>query len=72
MAMNVWTTRADELVGIGDMVALGLLEHSDAVGRIVTETDDGQIRCMLVRCNSCEPGSLVTVDEEQLLLRVCS
>lgn len=42
--MSIWTTRAQQLVGIGDMVALGVVEHSDAVGRITAETEDGLIQ----------------------------
>jgi len=70
VAMSLWTTQFDELVGIGDDVALSLLEHSDAVGRIVAKTDDGDIQCLLVRCRSCQRGRMVTVREDQLLVRV--
>lgn len=69
--MSVWTCRSDELVGIGDTVALSLLNHSDAIGRIVAQTDDDRIKCLLAGCHpSCSPGDFVTVDEDQLLLRV--
>ncbi|HEX6684548.1 MAG TPA: hypothetical protein VF062_17220 [Candidatus Limnocylindrales bacterium] len=67
--MSVWTTRSAELVGIGDTVALSLLGHADAIGRIVARTDDDQIQCLLV-CHSCKPDSFVTVEEDQLLLRI--
>ena len=70
--MSIWTTQFDELVGIGDDVALSLLEHSDAVGRIVAKAEDGQIQCLLVQCHSCPPGRMVTVSEDQLLVRVYS
>ena len=71
MAVSVWTCRSDELVGIGDTVALSVLEHSDAIGRIVAQTEDDQIQCLLVGCHaSCQPGGFVTVGEDQLLLRV--
>lgn len=71
MAVSVWTCRSDELVGIGDTVALSLLQHLDAIGRIVAQTNDGQIQCLLVGCHpSCCPGDFVTVEEDQLLLRV--
>jgi len=71
VALSVWTCRSDELVGIGDTVALSLLAHSDAIGRIVAQTDDGQIQCLLVGCHgSCCPGGFVTVEEDQLLLRL--
>ena len=71
MAVSVWTCRSEELVGIGDTVALSLLKHSDAIGRIVAKTDDDQIQCLLVGCHaSCQPGGFVTVEESQLLLRV--
>lgn len=68
--MSTWTTRAHESVGCGDLVAISLLAHSDAVGCIVSEADDGQIRCALVRGANAEPGTIVTVEEEQLLVRV--
>lgn len=68
--MSVWTTRANELVGIGDMVALSVLAHSDAVGRIVAEADRGLIQCVLIRGGNCEPGAFVRVEEDQLLVRV--
>lgn len=65
-----WTTRANEVVGIGDLVALSVLKHSDAVGRIVAEADDGRIQCVLIRGGNCQPGFFVTVDEDQFLIRV--
>lgn len=65
-----WTTRANEIVGIGDLVALSVLKYSDAVGRIVTEADDDRIQCVLVRGGNCQPGFFVTVEEDQLLVRV--
>ncbi|GIH10268.1 hypothetical protein Rhe02_83350 [Rhizocola hellebori] len=68
--MSVWTTRADELVSFGDLVALSVLDRSDAVGRIVAAHDEGLIQCVLVRGNSVRPGELVEVEEHQLLLRV--
>lgn len=67
--MSLWTTRSAELVGIGDTVALSVLEHADAIGRIVAKTDDDQIQCLLV-CHTNKPGAFVTVGEDQLLLRV--
>lgn len=70
MAVSIWETRAQELVGIGDMVALSVLAHSDAVGRIVAEAADKKIQCVLVRGSNCKPGDFVTVDAEQLLVRV--
>lgn len=70
--MSLWTTRCQELVGFGDTVALSLVAGADAIGRIVAETADGQIQCLLVRCHACPPGSMVSVDEDQLLLRVRS
>ena len=66
--MSLWTTRARELVGIGDTVALSVLGHADAIGRIVAKTADDRIQCLLV-CHQRQPGSFVTVDEDQLLLR---
>lgn len=68
--MSTWTTRAKEPVRCGDLVALSVLRHADAVGRIVAEADDGQIKCLLVRGSHTEPGEFVTVDEDQLLVRV--
>lgn len=67
--MSLWTTRSEELVGVGDTVALSVLGHADAIGRIVAETADGRIQCQLV-CHTCRPGTFVKVDEDQLLLRV--
>jgi len=68
--MSIWTTRAKELVGVGDLVAVSLLAHADAVGRIVAETGEGQVQCLLVRGGSAGPGAFVTVEEDQLLVRV--
>lgn len=70
--MSTWTTRADEQVGIGDLVALSLLAHSDAVGHIVAEADEGRVRCVLVRGSKVKPGTVITVEEEQLLVHVHS
>ena len=70
VAMSIWTTRAKELVSCGDLVAISILAHADAVGRIVAETDGGQIQCLLVRGSHTKPGEFVTVDEDQLLVRV--
>jgi len=67
--MSVWTTRSSELVGIGDTVALSVLGHADAIGRLVAKADDDRIQCLLV-CHTCRPGTFVKVDEDQLLLRV--
>ena len=67
--MSLWTTRSEELVGIGDTVALSVLGHADAVGRIVAKTAEDQIRCLLV-CHTYRPNTIVNVDEDQLLLRV--
>jgi len=67
--MSLWTTRSAELVGIGDTVALSVLGHADAIGRIVAKTDDNRIQCLLV-CHTNRPGTFITVDEDQLLLRV--
>jgi hypothetical protein len=69
VAVSLWTTRSAELVGIGDTVALSVLGHADAVGRIVAKTDDEQIQCLLV-CHTVRPNTFVNVDENQLLLRV--
>jgi hypothetical protein len=66
--MSLWTTRSAELVGIGDTVALSVLEHADAIGRIVARTDDGRIQCLLV----CHDHKFINVDEDQLLLRINS
>lgn len=71
VAVSVWTCRSNELVGIGDAVALSVLNRADAVGRIVAKTNDDRIQCLLVgRHGSCSPGWFVTVDEDQLLLRL--
>jgi hypothetical protein len=67
--MSIWTTRSRELVGIGDTVALSVLWHADAVGRIVAKLDDGNIQCLLV-CPTCLPNTFVAVTEDQLLLRL--
>lgn len=68
--MTIWTTRAGEHVGLGDLVALSLLAHSDAVGRIVAEVDGYQVQCELVRGSRIKLGHRVAVDESQLLVRV--
>lgn len=66
-----WTTRAGEPVGVGDLVALSVLRYSDdAVGRIVTQTGEGGIQCVLIRTARAGPGTFVTVEEDQLLVRV--
>lgn len=65
-----WTTRADESVGIGDLVALSVLKHADAVGRIVAEADDDRIQCVLIRGGNAKPGMFVKVEADQLLVRV--
>ncbi|WP_203914408.1 hypothetical protein [Rhizocola hellebori] len=70
--MSVWTTRADEPVGPGDLVALSVLAHSDAVGRIVAGADDGTIQCLLVRGGNAKAGTFVHVEADQLLVRVFS
>lgn len=67
--MNLWTTRFAEPVGIGDTVALSVLGHADAIGRIVARTADSRIQCLLV-CHANRPDRFVTVDEDQLLLRL--
>ena len=67
--MTVWTTRAHETVGIGDLVALSVLAHADAVGRIIAEADHGQIHCVLVRGNG-KPGTHLHIDPDQLLVKV--
>lgn len=69
--MSLRTCRSEELAGIGDAVALSLLEYPDAVGRIVAKTDDDRIQCLLVGSHPPRrPGTFVTVVEDQLLLRV--
>lgn len=68
--MSIWITRANELVGHGDLVALSVLKHADAVGRIVAQRDSGLIQCVLVRGNRVKPGEFVEVGEDQLLVRV--
>lgn len=40
------------------------------MGRIVAEADDNRIQCVLIRGGNCKPGFVVTVEEEQLLVRV--
>ena len=70
--MSFWTTRADELVGVGDLVALSVLAHPDAVGRIVGAADDGKVQCLLVRGSNAKAGTVVRLDTDQLLVRVLS
>jgi hypothetical protein len=67
---SVWTTASGETVTVGDQVALRLLEHPDAIGRIMAETPDGRIECVLVQCGSCPAGGRVSVEEDQLLLHL--
>jgi hypothetical protein len=68
--MSIWTTRANETVRIGDLVALSVLRHADAVGRIVAEADRGRIQCELVRGGNHARGKLVHVEPDQLLVKV--
>ncbi|HCT77230.1 MAG TPA: hypothetical protein DGG94_07450 [Micromonosporaceae bacterium] len=68
--MSIWTTRANEIVSLGDLVALSVLDHADAVGRIVAQRDGGLIQCVLVRGSSVKPGEFIEVEEDQLLVRV--
>jgi hypothetical protein len=70
LTVMIWRTQQGEIVTYGDAVALGIVEHADAVGRIVAQAADGRIQCILVHCNGCQPGVLVTVTEEQLLVRM--
>jgi len=65
-----WTAVSGEIVTVGDQVALRLLEHPDAIGRIMAETPEGRIECVLVHCGSCQAGGRVTVEEDQLLLHL--
>lgn len=69
--MTIWTTRADEPVEVGDLVALSVLKYADAVGRIVAESPGGQVQCVLLRGG--RPGSAgttVLVEPDQLLVKV--
>ncbi len=66
--MSAWVTRCGDRVGVGDTVALSVLTHADAIGRIVGAGEGGQVRCALV-CHGCMPCQ-VAVDEDQLLLRM--
>jgi hypothetical protein len=68
--MSVWTARANEPVGPGDLVALSVLAHADAVGRIVSAGGLNLIQCVVVRGGSAKPGSVIEVEEDQLLVRV--
>ncbi len=70
--MSLWTTRSDELVGIGDMVALFISQETETVGRITAETGDGQVQCLVVRGSNNLAGNFINVDADQLLLRVWS
>lgn len=65
-----WTTQANEYVGVGDLVALWVAGHRDAVGRIVAEASNGLIECVLERGGYAKPGLRMTVAEDQLLIRV--
>jgi len=67
-----WTTRSHEHVDTGDLVALSLLRYSDAVGRIVGEAGDGRVQCVLIRSSSGRSGDRVTVEPDQLLVKVYS
>lgn len=70
--MPKWMTRANEPVGPGDLVALSILSHMDAVGRIVAPGSDGAIQCVMVRGSKVRPGEVVSVEADQLLIRVWS
>jgi hypothetical protein len=65
-----WTARSGEDVGIGDVVALSLLEHRGAIGLVEAATEDGGVSCLLMACDSCPPGRHVAVQEDQLLVMV--
>lgn len=68
--MSTWITWAKEAVQVGDLVALSVLKHSDAVGRIVGETDHGRIQCVLIRGGNGKPGDTIIVEPGQLLVKV--
>ena len=68
--VSVWTTRANESVGPGDLVALSVLAHADAVGRIVAAGAANLIQCVVVRGGYAKPGAVIDVEEDQLLVRV--
>lgn len=70
--MAMIMTQAGEQVGWGDLVALDVLLHPDAIGCIVGGDESGDIQCVLVRCGHCKPGRVVTVAKDQILLRVRS
>ena len=65
-----WATRANETVQVGDLVALSVLKHADAVGRIVAEADDDKVECELVRGGNHASGTFITVERDQLLVKV--
>lgn len=68
--MSTWTTRANEEVTCGQLVALSVLRHADAVGLILGAAEGGLIRCELWRGRNIKPGAVVVVEEGQLLTRV--
>lgn len=67
-----WITRGKERVGIGDLVALSMLKHSDAVGRILGPVGEGLVLCELIRGGNKAAGKTVVVEPDQLLVRVWS
>ena len=71
MIEPIWLTQRSEEVGIGDLVALDLLNDKDAIARIEAAHGTGAIRVKIV--DSVHPraiGRYTLVTEDQLLLRV--
>lgn len=66
----IWRTTFGDEVTSGDLVALSVLKHSDAVGRIVAETDNGHVQCALIRGGNRAAGVFVAVEPDQLLVKV--
>jgi len=66
----IWRIRANEEVGPGDLVALSLAYHADAVGRIIGRAGDDLVECELIRGRRVTVGRRVEVAADQLLVRV--
>ena len=66
----IWRTGANEEAGPGDLVALSLVYHADAVGRIIGRAGDDLVECELIRGRRVTVGKKVQVAADQLLVRV--
>lgn len=62
-----WKTREGDAVGVGDLVAVSVLGHRGAKGRIVGPMDADSVEVMLTGCETCSGGVPVRVYEDGLV-----